>query len=143
MAEEDKLSSRFLLQGLTAWELTGPACSRAYEPIKHLMETVLPFQCQKGTAVIGLSCLDSNYLHLQATKSFSAVQVATPSTWLSQRVQDGFAEAGASKSKTKQHLPTCSDEESGCAPAKSLRCFSPTQGSGNTQSLQQPVPSQG
>lgn len=42
MAEVDKLSSRFLLQGLTAWELTGPACSRGYESIKHLMETVLP-----------------------------------------------------------------------------------------------------
>lgn len=32
-AEEDKLSGRFLLQGLTAWELMGPACSRAYESI--------------------------------------------------------------------------------------------------------------
>lgn len=73
MAEEDRLSSRFLLQGLTAWELTGPACSRAYESIKRLMETVLPFQCQKGTADIVLSCLDSNYLHLQATNSFSVV----------------------------------------------------------------------
>lgn len=51
--------------------------------------------------------------------------------------QDGFAEAGALKSETKQHLPTCSDEESGCAPAKSLH------GAKVTQSLQQPVPSQG
>lgn len=73
MAEEDKLSSRFLLQGLTAWELTGPACSRGYESIKHLMETVLPFQRQKGTVDIVLSCLDSNYLHLQATNTFSVV----------------------------------------------------------------------
>lgn len=45
MAEEDKLSGRFLPQGLTAWELMGPAHSRGYESTKHPMETVLPFKC--------------------------------------------------------------------------------------------------
>lgn len=45
MAEEDKLSGRFPPQGITAWELMGPANSRGYESIKHPMETVLPFKC--------------------------------------------------------------------------------------------------
>lgn len=47
-AEEDKLSGRFLLQGLTAWELTGPACSRAYESINTWWRQCYPSSARRA-----------------------------------------------------------------------------------------------
>lgn len=96
-AEEDALTGRVLPQGFTAWQLMGPSHLRGCKSVKHPMETVRPFKCHMGDANIFLWRLESNYFHLQATDTFSVVQLAIPKHLLiSERSRTALRRGGCS-----------------------------------------------